>query len=132
MAGRPFAVTLVAVWAVLSAGLGAYQSWLTTTATTGNRIALAVAALGGLIGIALVACAFGLLRTRGWARPVGLLAFALGGLVVLVNASIAASYLVAGVHVAGTLLAIVVLVRHGKPFSDTEGTPDEISAHVGR
>lgn len=132
MAGRPFAVTLVAVWAVLSAGLGAYQSWLTMTATTGDRIALAVAGLGALIGIGLVVCAFGLIRTRSWARPGGLLAFALAMLVVLVNASIAESYVVAGVHVGGTAVAFVLLVRHGKPFSDTEGTPDDISAHVGR
>jgi hypothetical protein len=131
MSGRPFVITLVALWAVVSAVIGGYQSWLATS-SSGSRIALAVGALGGLIGVLLLVTALGLLHTSTWARPSAMLGFALASLVVLVSANIVTNYAIAGVHVTGTVVALVVLLRHGKTFAETEGTPDEISAHVGR
>jgi hypothetical protein len=132
MPRRPLALTLLACWSVIGAGLlVALVTVLTDYATTGP-IQAVVAGLGGLVAVAGLFVAGGLWRTSAWARPLGILTYALGGLVGLAVAASVDAWATAAPALAGNAFAVLALARHTAGFEDGERRPDDVSAHVGR
>lgn len=132
MSRRPLVLTLLAVWSVLAAGLLAALVTVTTDYATTGQVHAAVAALGVAVAAVLLAVAAGLLRTSGWARPLGLLAYALAAMLGVAVAASADAWAPAAPTLAGNTLAVVALARHTTGFEDGERRPDDVNAHVGR
>ena len=132
MSRRPLVLTLLSGWSVLGAGLlVALVAVLTDYAQAGG-IPTAVAAVGVVVGVVQLVVAVGLWRTRAWARPLGLLAYGLAGLVAVAVAASVDAWPTAAPTLAGNALAVLALARHRSGFEDGERRPDEVNAHIGR
>lgn len=132
MPRRPLVLTLLSCWSVLGAALlVALVTVLTDYANTGALPAV-VAGLGVLVAVVELFVAGGLWRTKTWARPLGILAYALGGLVALAVAASVDAWIPAAPVLAGNALAVLSLARHTAGFEDGNRRPDEVNAHVGR
>ena len=132
MPRRPLVLTLLACWSVLGAALlVALVTVLTDYANTG-AVPAVVSGLGALVAVVGLFVAAGLWRTRTWARSLGVLTYALGGLVALAVAATVDAWAPAAPTLAGNALAVLSLARHTAGFEDGERRPDEINAHVGR
>lgn len=132
MARRPFVLTVLAAWSVLGAGLVAALGTVLTEYAAAGGIPTAVATVGVLVGVVQVAVAVGLWRTKAWARPLGLLAYALAGLVAVAVAAAVDAWPTAAPLLAGNALAVLALARHTAGFDDGERRPTDVNAHVGR
>ncbi|WP_323675039.1 hypothetical protein [Halorubellus sp. PRR65] len=99
---------------------------LTDYATTG-QVPTIVAGLGALVAAVLLVVAAGLWRTSTWARPLGVLAYALAGLVGVTVAASVDAWIAAAPTLAGNALA-----RHTTGFEEGDRRPEEVNAHVGR
>ncbi|MFC6951462.1 hypothetical protein [Halorubellus litoreus] len=132
MPRRPLALTLLSCWSVLGAALlVALVTVLTDYANTG-QVPAVIAGLGVLVAVVGLVVAGGLWRTSTWARPLGVLTYALAGLVALAVAASVDAWLPAAPVLAGNALAVLALARHTAGFEDGERRPDEVNAHVGR
>lgn len=132
MPRRSLVLTLLSCWSVLGAALlAALVTVLTDYASTGALPAI-VSGLGVLVAVVGLAVASGLWRTKPWARPLGVLTYALGGLVALAVAASVDAWTPAAPALAGNALAVLSLARHTASFEDGTQRADDVNAHVGR